>query len=174
MTFPEFRLFGSRHAHELSARAQAEIAKMQRARWPLFSWCLSVCWTSARGASEARAESHKRPLFLLVDSVCVCVCVFVTGLQAARLGGSRWNLADLVSWWMARRPFFKFPVRFPVFPETGKIDFCGDSAYFGRHFLVNEIRYPKNDRLIFSKYHKLSNEPIFTSIFEKMAEEIDF
>jgi len=62
---------GTRRASRFAQRADVEISKIQRARWLLFSWRLSVCL-----------------------SVCVCVCPenFVQSLTPTIIARSRWNL----------------------------------------------------------------------------------
>ena len=108
------RLVSSAHASE--APPDAEVLG---ATW-------LVCWTSARGASEARAESHKRPLVLVVDSVGLCVCVFVCpgpGAQTRARIATKLGMFTLLM--HGSGPFFQIPDLISRFPENGKNRFLG-------------------------------------------------
>ena len=109
-----------------------------------------------------------------------CVCLFVClsearALQPKRLGGSEPNLVCALAGCLGGVLTRK--IRNSNFRKKRNREkpFLGSTVpRLGAIFSATKKKFHKTAIGRPPKYHKLSNKPIFTSIFEKMEEEIDF
>ena len=128
---PLFLVHGTRaHLTLRATRSDAEIAKMQRASWPLFSWCLSVC-LSVGPPREARAKRSAECIGgHYFRSSTLWVCLSVQTISPKRLDRSRWNLAYVLRACLGSAPYQESAFRYSVSMATAK------NSIFGRQWAL--------------------------------------